>query len=88
MEIDGRLDPKSNFDNPKLIFNTKDSKKKIEITFDVFNKLIENNPYTILDNLEDETNIFDIKLSDKEELNDTVNVKPIKRKSSDLSIDI
>ena len=24
--------------------------------------------------------IFDIKLSDKEELNDTVNVKPIKRK--------
>ncbi|WP_426786609.1 hypothetical protein, partial [Staphylococcus capitis] len=61
---------------------------KIEITFDVFNKLIENNPYTILDNLEDEKKIFDIKLSDKEELNDTVNVKPIKRKSSDLSIDI
>lgn len=88
LEIDGRLDPKSNFDNPKLILNTKDSKKKIEITFDVFNKLIENNPYTILDNLEDEKKIFDIKLSDKEELNDTVNVKPIKRKSSDLSIDI
>ncbi|WP_426786740.1 hypothetical protein [Staphylococcus capitis] len=88
MEIDGRLDPKSNFDNPKLILNTKDSKKKIEITFDVFNKLIENNPYTILDNLEDEKKIFDIKLSDKEELNDTVNVKTIKRKSSDLSIDI
>ncbi|WP_411393648.1 hypothetical protein [Staphylococcus capitis] len=88
LEIDGRLDPKSNFDNPKLILNTKYSKKKIEITFDVFNKLIENKPYTILDNLEDEKKIFDIKLSDKEELNDTVNVKPIKRKSSDLSIDI
>ena len=51
-------------------------------------KLIDYNPYTILDNLEDEKKIFDIKLSDKEELNDTVNVKPIKRKSSDLSIDI
>ncbi|XCW39761.1 hypothetical protein V6C70_09540 [Staphylococcus capitis subsp. urealyticus] len=53
-----------------------------------FYTIIRTLSYTILDNLEDEKKIFDIKLSDKEELNDTVNVKPIKRKSSDLSIDI